>query len=120
METPFDYFFSDSTSPRTIEALRCGPLASSLETYARRLHEDGYAAHSGFIQLRMLGCFNRWLERKELRSEDVDSATVERYLRAGRKAETTQRRLDCFVSAIGYAPAGWIGVTASPPTAVEA
>ena len=71
METPFDYFFDDGTNPRTIEALRGGPLASPLEAYARRLHEDGYATHSGFVQLRLLGCFNRWLDRKGLTSEDV-------------------------------------------------
>ena len=50
METPFDYFFDDRTNPRTIEALRTGPLALPLESYARRLHEDGYATHSGFVQ----------------------------------------------------------------------
>src|SRR6266567_2665177 len=121
METPFDYFFNDSTSPRTIEALRCGPLASSLEAYARRLHEDGYAAHSGFVQLRMLGCFNRWLERKKLRSEDVDSATVERYLR-GRAQSGKLRKGDSaalFRLLTMLRPDG-SGVTVSPPTAVEA
>jgi len=46
METPFDYFFNDRTNPRTIEALRRGPLAAPLEAYAQRLHEDGYAIHS--------------------------------------------------------------------------
>ena len=64
METPFDYFFHGRTNPRTIEALKGGPLPSVLEAYARRLHEDGYATHSGFVQLRLLGCFNRWLDRK--------------------------------------------------------
>jgi len=59
MDTPFDYFFNDRTNPRTIEALSSGPLASPLEAYAQRLHENGYAAHSGFVQLRLLGCFNR-------------------------------------------------------------
>jgi len=53
METPFDYFFNDRTNPRTIEAWRGGPLSSPLEAYAQRLHENGYAAHSGFVQLRL-------------------------------------------------------------------
>src|SRR5580704_2368029 len=120
METPFDYFFSDSTSPRTIEALRCGPLASSLETYARRLHEDGYAPHSGFIQLRMLGCFNRWLERKKLRSEDVDSATVERYLR-GRAQSGKVRKGDsaALFRLLAMLRPDITGATAPPPTAIE-
>ena len=93
METPFDYFFDDRTNPRTIEALRSGPLASPLEAYARRLHEDGYATHSGFVQLRLLGCFNRWLGRKGLTSEDVDAVTVEQYLR-GRAQSRKLRKGD--------------------------
>src|SRR5438552_16057587 len=69
------------TNPRTIEALSSGPLASPLEAYAQRLHENGYAAHSGFVQLRLLGCFNRWLGRRGLASGDVGPATIEQYLR---------------------------------------
>src|SRR6266852_5866486 len=93
MNTPFDYFFNDRTNPRTIEALRDGPLAAPLEVYAQRLHEDGYATHSGFVQLRLLGCFNRWLDHKGLTSEDVDAATIERYLR-GRAQSRKLRRGD--------------------------
>src|SRR5450631_3081415 len=93
METPFDYFFDDRTNPRTIEALRNGPLASPLEAYAQRLHEDGYATRSGFVQLRLLGCFNRWLERKGLTSDDIDAATIERYLR-GRAQSRKLRKGD--------------------------
>jgi len=93
METPFDNFFSDRTNLRTIESLKCEPLAAALAVYARRLHEDGYAAHSGFVQLRLLGCFNRWLSRKGLRSEDVDPGTIEQYLR-GRERRGKLRRGD--------------------------
>src|ERR1700730_6588815 len=93
METPFDYFFDDRTNPRTIEALRCGPLASPLETYAQRLHDDGYATHSGFGKLRFLRWFNRWLDGKGLTSEDVDAATVEQYLR-GRAQSRKLRKGD--------------------------
>ena len=80
METPFDYFFNDGANPRTIEALTGGPLASTLEAHAQRLHQDGYATHSGFVQLRLPGCFNRWLGRKGLTGEDVDPTTIEQYL----------------------------------------
>jgi len=93
METPFDHFFSDRTNSRTIESLKCEPLAAALTLYARRIHEDGYAAHSGFVQLRLLGCFNRWLSRKGLRCEDVDSDTIEQYLR-GRERSGKLRRGD--------------------------
>jgi hypothetical protein len=121
METPFDYFFHDRTNPRTIGALKGGPLASALEAYARRLHEDGYATHSGFVQLRLLGCFNRWLDRKGLTSEDVDAATIERYLR-GRAQSRKLRRGDSaalFRLLTMLRPEG-SGVTAPPPTPVEA
>src|ERR1035437_3526684 len=121
METPFDYFFDDRTNPRTIESLRGGPLASPLEAYAQCLHEEGYAAHSGFVQLRLLGCFNRWLDRKGLTSEDVDAATIERYLR-GRAQSRKLRRGDSaalFRLLTILRPEG-SGVTAPPPTPVEA
>jgi site-specific recombinase XerD len=120
METPFDYFFNDGTNPRTIEALRGEPLASSLGAYAQRLRDDGYAAHSGFVQLRLLGCFNRWLERKGLRCEDVDSATIDKYLR-GRAQSGRLRKGDSaalFRLLTMLRPDG-SGVTVSPPTAVE-
>jgi integrase/recombinase XerD len=121
METPFDYFFDDRTDPRTIEALRGGPLASPLEAYAQRLHEDGYAIHSGFVQLRLLGCFNRWLDRKGLTSENVDAATIERYLH-GRAQSRKLRKGDSaalFRLLTILRPEG-SGMTAPPPTPVEA
>jgi site-specific recombinase XerD len=121
MESPFDYFFGDRTNPRTIEALTGGPLAAPLEVYAQRLHENGYASHSGFVQLRLLGCFNRWLDRKGLSSEDVDVATIERYLR-GRAQSRKLRRGDSaalFRLLTMLRPAG-SGVTDPPPTPAEA
>src|SRR5262249_29037172 len=57
------------------------PLAAALEAYAQHLHEEGYAVHSGFMQLRLLGCFNKWLFRKGLKRADVDSIIVQQYLR---------------------------------------
>src|SRR5260370_22520288 len=121
METPFDYFFDDRTNPRTIEALKGGPLASALEAYARRLREDGYATHSGFVQLRLLGCFNRWLDRKGLTSEDVDAAAIERYIRGGAQSRKLRKgdSAALFRLLAMLRPEGF-GVTAPPPTPVEA
>ena len=65
-------------------------MASPLQAYAQRLYEDGYATHSGFVQLRLLGCFNRWLDRKGLTSEDVNAVAIERYLRG--RAQSRQLR----------------------------
>jgi integrase/recombinase XerD len=120
MEKPFDYFFNDRTNRRTIEAVTGGPLASPLEAYAHRLHEDGYATHSGFVQLRLLGCFNRWLDRRGLTSQDVGPATIEQYLR-GRAQGGKLRRGDSAALArlLTILRPDRSGVTASPPTAVE-
>ena len=120
METPFDYFFNDRTNPQTIEALRGGPLASPLEAYAQRLREDGYAAHSGFVQLRLLGCFNRWLERTGLTSADVDAATIERYL-CGRAESRKLRKGDsaALFRLLAMLRPEESGLTAPPSTPVE-
>ncbi len=120
METPFDYFFDDRTNPRTIEAVTGGPLAATLKAYAQRLHEDGYATHSGFVQLRLLGCFNRWLDRKGLTSEDVDPATIEQYLRRRAQSGKLRRGDSAALSRLlAMLRPDRSGVTAPPPTAVE-
>jgi site-specific recombinase XerD len=120
MDTPFDYFFNNRTNPRTIEALRSGPLASPLEAYAQRLHENGYAAHSGFVQLRLLGCFNRWLDRRGLASRDVGRATIELYLR-GRAQSGRLRKGDsaALFRLLAMLRPDSTGVTAPPPSAIE-
>ena len=87
METPFDYFFNDRTNPRTIEALRGGPLASPLEAYAQRSLEDGYAAHSvlAFFQDSFYGgvaIFASWRETIKCRYDrKCVGAGVERAIR---------------------------------------
>ena len=69
-------------------------LASNEFIRAHRVNlaERHSATHSGFVQLRLLGCFNRWLGRKGLTSEDVDAATVEQYLRG--RAQSRKLRKD--------------------------
>jgi site-specific recombinase XerD len=120
METPFDYFFNDRTNSRTIEALKSEPLAAPLEAYAWLLHEAGYARHSGFVQLRLLGCFNRWLGRKGLRSEEVDSEAVAQYLR-GRKQSGKVRKGDSAALArlLAMIRPDRSNMPETPPTAVE-
>ena len=120
MEPPFDYFFNDRTNSRTIEALKSEPLAAPLEAYAWLLHEAGYAGHSGFVQLRLLGCFNRWLGRKGLRSEELDSETVAQYLR-GRKQSGKLRRGDSAALArlLAIIRPDRSKTVETPPTAVE-
>ncbi len=120
METPFDYFFNDRTNPRTLEALKGGPLASPLEDYARRLHEDGYSIHSGFVQLRLLGCFNCWLDRKALTSQDVGPAMIEQYLR-DREQDGKLRKGDSAALSrlLAILRPDTTDATTQPPTPVE-
>jgi site-specific recombinase XerD len=120
MDTPFDYFFNDRTGPDTIEALRNGPLASALEIYARRLQQDGYAIHSGCVQLRLLGDFNRWLDRQGLAAEAADSATIARYLDGRTKSGKLRRGDSAALSRLlQLLRPDEAGVTALPLSAVE-
>jgi site-specific recombinase XerD len=91
METPLSYFFNERIDPRTLAALTDAPLAGDLRAYAQWLHDQGYALQTGQLQLRMLGQFNRWLKRKGLTTDQIDSATVERYVRCRRKAGKLRR-----------------------------
>jgi site-specific recombinase XerD len=120
MENSFDHFFSNGTNRRTIEAVTIGPLALSLKIYAHRLREDGYATHSGFVQLRLLGYFNRWPDRKRLASEDVDATTIEQYLR-GRAQNGKLRKGDAaaLFRLLAILRPDRTDVITPPPTAVE-
>ena len=86
METPLNYFFNERSDPRTLDALTRGPLVAHLKAYAQQLHDQGYAINSGQSQLRVLGHFNRWLQSKGLDVEQIDSSTLERYVRCQRKS----------------------------------
>lgn len=120
MEPPFNYFFNDRTNPSTIKAVTGGPLAAALEAYAQRLHDDGYATHSGFMQLRVLGFFNHWLDRGGLTADDVSLATIEQFLRERRQSGKVRkgdaaavRRLLTMLDPNPFP------VAASPPSAIE-
>src|SRR5450631_1814215 len=117
MEAPFDYFFNDRTNPRTIEALKGEPLAVPLEAYARQLHENGYSIQSGALQLRTLGRFNRWLSRRKLRSEDVDTAVTVQFLRG--RAPNVRRGDSAALSRLLTILQPNSSNAAPPPTAVE-
>jgi len=91
MDFPFNQFFNDRANPATVDVLTRGPLSPHLIEYARRLHDAGYAIQSGQLQLRMLGDFNSWLDRKRLGVDDVESSTVEQYTRFRRKTGKLRR-----------------------------
>ena len=91
MDNPLHYFFSRRTNPRTLDVLTRGPLGPYLTAYAQRLRDEGYATQSGELQLRLLGHFNRWLERQRMVAAAVTSSTVERYVRARRRSGKLRR-----------------------------
>jgi site-specific recombinase XerD len=120
MDFPFNHFFNDRTTPETVAVLRRGPLSPHLTEYAQCLHDAGYAIQSGQLQLRMLGEFNRWLDKKRLGADEVDSPTVERYIRSRRKAGRL-RKGDAAALArmLRMLRAGQAEVPSSPPTAQQ-
>jgi site-specific recombinase XerD len=91
MEIPLHHFFSSRTDPRTLDVLTRGPLAPYLKAYAQRLYDEGYATHSGESQLRMLGQFNRWLERQHMVATAVTASAVDRYVGSRRKSGKLRR-----------------------------
>ena len=135
METPLHHFFTSRTDPRTLDVLTRGPLAPYLSAYAQRLHDEGYATQSGESQLRVLGHFNRWLERQHIVATAVTSSTLGRYVRSRRKSwEAAQRRRCRALPRVGHAstrspcvrftaadraPGGRAAVSAVPPTGTQ-
>ena len=91
---------------------------SRWETYARQLHEKGYAVQSGALQLRLLGCFNRWLRRRKLRSENVDTAVIAQYLR-GRAPSVRRGDSAALSRLLTILQPNRSTTVAPPPSAVE-
>jgi site-specific recombinase XerD len=120
METPLNYFLTERTDPRTLDTLTRGPLAAPLKAYAQQLHDQGYAIQTGRLQLQMLGQFNRWLQRRGLAVEQVDSSTVERYVRGRRKAGKLQKGdTAALARLLRLLRPGQAGIPSSPPSACQ-
>jgi site-specific recombinase XerD len=71
-------FFNDSDTP---EKLRRGALLEYLDSYAAVLAEQGYARHTGKIQLRIVSDFSQRLERHHLKVQHVSAEVWRDYLR---------------------------------------
>jgi site-specific recombinase XerD len=120
MESPFSHFFNERIDPRTLDTLTRGPLAARLKAYAQQLHEQGYAVQTGRSQLRMLGQFNRWLQRKGLAVEQIDSSAVERYVRGRRKAGKLQKGdTAALARLLRMLRPGQAGIPSAPPSACQ-
>ena len=69
------------TFSKTIERLRQGPLSEHLDAYAAGVAEQGYAHHSIRQQIVGIADLSRWLKRKQIDVQALNSEVVDRFLR---------------------------------------
>jgi site-specific recombinase XerD len=120
MDFPFNHFFNDRTSPKTVDVLTRGPLSPHLTEYAQYLHDAGYAIQSGQLQLRMLSDFSTWLDKKRLGADEVNWSTVERYILCRRKAGRLRNEdAAALARMLRMLRAGQAEAPASPATAQQ-
>jgi site-specific recombinase XerD len=79
------------TFSSTIARLRQGPLSEHLDAYAAAVTEQGYGRHSIRAQVVVIADFSRWLQRKKIHTQDLDSKVVDRFLRLRRKQQRVRR-----------------------------
>jgi hypothetical protein len=74
-----------SRGPFELQALRdsarVAPLAWHIDLLAAQLATDGYSRVHTRLQLRLVGHFNRCLEHKDLRAEQINEEMIEHYWR---------------------------------------
>ena len=73
MDFPFNHFFNDRTTPETVDVLTRGPLSPHLTKYARYLHTQATRSSRANYNSEWLIDFNKWLEKKRLGADEVDS-----------------------------------------------
>ena len=79
------------TFSKTIERLRQGPLSEHLDAYAAGVAEQGYAHHSIRQQIVVIADFSRWLKRKQIDVQTLNSEVVDRFLRLRRRPQRVRR-----------------------------
>ena len=79
------------TFSKTIERLRRGPLSEHLDAYAAGVAEQGYAHHSIRQQIVVIADFSRWLKRKQIDVQALNSEVVDRFLRLRRRQQRVRR-----------------------------
>ncbi len=79
------------TLSSTIERLRQGPLNEHLDAYAAGVADQGYADHSIRQQIVVIADFSRWLMRKHIAVQALDSKVVDRFLRLRHRQQRVRR-----------------------------
>lgn len=68
-------------SPEVLERLYVGPLSDHIDRFARLLLDQGYATKTAQEKIRLLADLSRWLERKQLKVNDLDEQRINEYLK---------------------------------------
>lgn len=71
-------FFSD---PATVQRMHEGSLGPFVDSFAQRLRELHFSRQSARAQVLHVANLSRWLHGRNLNAEDLDSVTIERYLK---------------------------------------
>jgi site-specific recombinase XerD len=79
------------TFSSTIKRLRQGPLSEHLDAYAAAVGEQGYAPDSIKQQIVVIADFSRWLKKKQIDVQALDSKAVDRFLRLRRRQQRVRR-----------------------------
>jgi site-specific recombinase XerD len=66
--------------PNLLDRLRVGPLAPHLDSYLRRIGQEGFLPSSVPMQMYAIARFSNWLQTVQLDLHQVDEAAVERFL----------------------------------------
>src|SRR5450432_2817479 len=66
--------------PDLLDRLRVGPLASYLDTYLKRIEQEGFLPSSVPMQMYAIARFSNWLHTGQVDLHQVDEATIERFL----------------------------------------
>jgi len=66
-------------------------LSEHLDAYAAGVAEQGYAHHSIRQQIVVIADFSRWLKRKQIDAQALNSEVVDRFLRLRRRQQRVRR-----------------------------
>src|SRR5580692_7710931 len=66
--------------PDLLGRLRVGPLASYLDTYLKRIEQQGFLPSSVPMQMYAIARFSKWLQIYQPDLYQVDESTIERFL----------------------------------------
>jgi site-specific recombinase XerD len=66
--------------PDLLDRLRVGPLAPHLDTYLKRIEQEGFLPSSVPMQMYVIARFSSWLHTGQVDLHQMDEATVERFL----------------------------------------